>query len=191
MFGWEFPPHFAGGVGMVCYELTKELASNNVSIDYVMPFSTKDLDAKFLRFKGAQDEEPDMKILHSKYAHLSKHEVRSLMSAYQTSEEYEEVKKLLDKCSRSKAPSQFGQNPSHEEKVPVEGNVQLYGERLLDEMDLFSKRVEKMHDDGSFDNFDIIHAHDWTTLPAAKAIKEKSGKPFIAHVHITEVNKAL
>ena len=27
MFGWEFPPYFAGGVGIVCYELTKQLST--------------------------------------------------------------------------------------------------------------------------------------------------------------------
>ena len=28
MFGWEFPPHIAGGLGTACYGMTKGLAYN-------------------------------------------------------------------------------------------------------------------------------------------------------------------
>jgi glycosyltransferase involved in cell wall biosynthesis len=38
--------------------------------------------------------------------------------------------------------------------------------------------------------FDIIHAHDWLTYPAAQAVAEDTGKPFIAHVHSTEYDRA-
>ena len=31
MLGWEFPPFFAGGAGIVCYELTKEMVKIMVS----------------------------------------------------------------------------------------------------------------------------------------------------------------
>lgn len=33
--------------------------------------------------------------------------------------------------------------------------------------------------------FDVIHAHDWLTFPAALAIKAATGKPLVAHVHST------
>ena len=38
MFGWEFPPYFSGGLGVHCYELTKNLASRGHSIDFYMPY---------------------------------------------------------------------------------------------------------------------------------------------------------
>jgi glycosyltransferase involved in cell wall biosynthesis len=38
--------------------------------------------------------------------------------------------------------------------------------------------------------FDVIHAHDWMTFPAAMALAAATGKPFIAHVHSTEVDRA-
>ena len=34
--------------------------------------------------------------------------------------------------------------------------------------------------------FDVIHAHDWMTYPAAGELHGISGKPWIAHVHSTE-----
>ncbi|MFW6225805.1 MAG: glycogen/starch synthase, partial [bacterium] len=43
MLGWEFPPFFAGGVGIVCYELTKALSHiKDLEITYIMPYGPKD-----------------------------------------------------------------------------------------------------------------------------------------------------
>lgn len=36
---------------------------------------------------------------------------------------------------------------------------------------------------------DIIHAHDWMTYPAAQLLKQKTGKPFVAHIHSTELDR--
>ena len=37
MFGWEFPPHIAGGLGTACLGLTKGLAKQGVEVLFVMP----------------------------------------------------------------------------------------------------------------------------------------------------------
>lgn len=39
-------------------------------------------------------------------------------------------------------------------------------------------------------DFDVIHAHDWLTFPAAQALSDATGKPWIAHVHSTEYDRA-
>lgn len=36
---------------------------------------------------------------------------------------------------------------------------------------------------------DVIHAHDWLSFPAAVALKEETGKPFIAHMHSSEFDR--
>ena len=40
------------------------------------------------------------------------------------------------------------------------------------------------------EDFDVIHAHDWLTFPAAQALSKATGKPWIAHVHSTEYDRA-
>ncbi len=40
------------------------------------------------------------------------------------------------------------------------------------------------------DEFDVVHAHDWMSMPAAIRIKQKLGKPFIAHIHSTEYDRS-
>lgn len=37
MLGWEFPPFVSGGLGVHCYELTKEFVKRGVEIDFYMP----------------------------------------------------------------------------------------------------------------------------------------------------------
>ncbi len=39
-------------------------------------------------------------------------------------------------------------------------------------------------------DFDVIHAHDWMSLPAAADLRQKTGKPMIAHIHSTEYDRA-
>jgi len=39
-------------------------------------------------------------------------------------------------------------------------------------------------------DFDVIHAHDWLTFPAAQALSKATGKPWVAHVHSTEYDRA-
>jgi len=39
-------------------------------------------------------------------------------------------------------------------------------------------------------SFDIIHAHDWMTYPAALALARRSGKPLVVHVHSTEFDRS-
>ena len=37
MLGWEFPPFFAGGVGVVCEAMTRALARRGTEVTYLMP----------------------------------------------------------------------------------------------------------------------------------------------------------
>jgi glycosyltransferase involved in cell wall biosynthesis len=62
----------------------------------------------------------------------------------------------------------------------------LYGRNILEEVYRFAAKVALIAEE---ERFDVIHAHDWTTFPAAIAAKNVSGKPMIVHVHITEFDK--
>ena len=44
MFGWEFPPHIAGGLGTACLGLTRGLAKQGVEVLFVMPKASGDED---------------------------------------------------------------------------------------------------------------------------------------------------
>ena len=57
MFGWEFPPHIAGGLGTACYGMTRGLARNDVEVIFVMPHASGDEDQRFVKVVNASDVE--------------------------------------------------------------------------------------------------------------------------------------
>ena len=57
MFGWEFPPHIAGGLGTACYGMTRGLARNDVEVIFVMPRASGDEDERFVKVVNASDVE--------------------------------------------------------------------------------------------------------------------------------------
>ena len=57
MFGWEFPPHIAGGLGTACYGMTRGLAKNGVDVIFVMPKASGDEDQRFVKVVNASDVE--------------------------------------------------------------------------------------------------------------------------------------
>jgi glycosyltransferase involved in cell wall biosynthesis len=65
----------------------------------------------------------------------------------------------------------------------------LYGPDLLGEVERFAVDVSGRVRDAGF-AFDVIHAHDWTTFRAGLALRAATGKPLVAHVHITEFDKS-
>jgi len=40
------------------------------------------------------------------------------------------------------------------------------------------------------EQFNIVHAHDWMTYPAAIAVAQLSGRPFVVHIHSTEFDRS-
>ena len=57
MFGWEFPPHIAGGLGTACLGLTKGLAKQGVEVLFVMPKASGDEDQSAAKIINASDVE--------------------------------------------------------------------------------------------------------------------------------------
>lgn len=40
------------------------------------------------------------------------------------------------------------------------------------------------------EDFDVVHAHDWMTYPAAILIKQLTGKPLVTHIHALECDRS-
>lgn len=57
MFGWEFPPHIAGGLGTACYGMTRGLAKHGTEVIFVVPKAYGDEDRRFVHVVNASDVE--------------------------------------------------------------------------------------------------------------------------------------
>lgn len=58
MLGWELPPHNSGGLGVACFHLSKALASQGTSIDFVVPYSAKHEEIDFMTVHNATNLSP-------------------------------------------------------------------------------------------------------------------------------------
>lgn len=59
MLGWELPPHYVGGMGLVCYQLCKHLASSGADIEFILPFTADFPDIDFMKINPALPDGPD------------------------------------------------------------------------------------------------------------------------------------
>jgi len=67
------------------------------------------------------------------------------------------------------------------------GRRVIYSRTILQEVHAFAHKAAQIAKE---ENFDIIHAHDWTSYLAGVAAKKASGKPLVLHVHATAFDQA-
>ena len=53
MLGWELPPHNSGGLGVACYHMSKALALQGASIDFVVPYDAHHPETEFMTIHAA------------------------------------------------------------------------------------------------------------------------------------------
>ena len=53
MLGWELPPHNSGGLGVACYHMSKALAIQGATIDFVVPYTADHPDIDFMTIHSA------------------------------------------------------------------------------------------------------------------------------------------
>ncbi len=166
MLGWEFPPFNAGGLGTACYGLTKAMREKDVDITFVLP-----------RMKGENDpNSTHVKLITANNVFLKNKSfkikaINSLLGEYVNSQTYEE---RLGKFKYLQM-----ENRSDSEENP-------YGENLYEEVHRYAKKVKII---AGIEDYDILHAHDWMTYPAAIEAKKETGKPLIVHIHATEFDR--
>ena len=181
MFGWEFPPHIAGGLGTACKGIVEGLAHNGVETLFVMPSASGDEDQSCTRIINASDvavqnvsSTVDEFLDKVKFIHVD-----SNMVPYVAPEEYFEAIEKMKREQRTQTTIGFGQ------KFKFSGK---YGANLLEEVSRYAQvggTIALQH----AGEFDVIHAHDWLTYLAGIAAKELSGKPLVVHVHATSYDR--
>jgi glycosyltransferase involved in cell wall biosynthesis len=63
----------------------------------------------------------------------------------------------------------------------------VYGPDLMSEVARFALAVSQV---ARTESFDVIHAHDWMTVPAGFVAARLSGKPLVVHVHACEYDRS-
>ena len=182
MFGWEFPPHIAGGLGTACYGMTKGLAANDVEVLFVMPSASGDEDQSAVKIINASDVPVDT-VTRSVDEFLGKVQfvhIGSNMVPYVDPQDFTNIVEEERKRQVEDFRIQYGQ------KYKFSGK---YGANLMEEVARYAMvgaTIAMQHKD----EFDVIHAHDWLTYLAGIAAKQLTGKPLVIHVHATSFDRA-
>ncbi len=58
MLGWELPPHNAGGMGVVCYQMARALAGQGIAIDFVVPYTAHHPNSEFMNIISTSSRNP-------------------------------------------------------------------------------------------------------------------------------------
>lgn len=56
MLGWELPPNYVGGMGIVCEQLTRQLARDGADIEFILPFHADYSHMTHMKVKAAMPQ---------------------------------------------------------------------------------------------------------------------------------------
>ncbi|MBO5771819.1 MAG: glycosyltransferase family 4 protein, partial [Alistipes sp.] len=186
MFGWEFPPHIAGGLGTACYGMTRGLARNGVDVTFVMPHASGDEDQRFVNVVNASDVETVFGKVSNDSADIIEKmsfiHIDSNLVPYLSPEDYETYHDEFVKTGEKR----WETSDVWSQRYTFSGK---YGANLLEEVARYAIVAAQVAKDLE-GQFDVIHAHDWLTYFAGIAAKRVSGKPLVVHMHATEFDRS-
>ncbi|MDE5730757.1 MAG: glycogen/starch synthase, partial [Alistipes sp.] len=181
MFGWEFPPHIAGGLGTACYGMTRGLARNDVEVIFVVPRAYGDEDQRFVRVVNASDVETlggrEQEFSTEFLDKVSFIHIDSNMVPYISPEEYAVYHDEFVRRGETRRETDLWRK-----RYTFSGK---YGANLMEEVARYAMVAAQVARDLE-GQFDVIHAHDWLTYFAGIAAKRVSGKPLVVHMPGTE-----
>ena len=207
MLGWEYPPHIAGGLGTACEGLTAALATQGVSIHFVMPRMFGDEQVAHMRFSATEPnfqtdsfEDPSISVS------VEKSRIPAFLAPYWSSQQFNLARRSAQNVSVKLSVGEdapwakalidgevYGVEvesaiaPGDSKAEQNSGVKELYSGDIFEEVERFTARIVSDFADGAYD---IIHAHDWMTFPAGVALSKLTDKPLIAHVHSLECDRS-
>ena len=179
MLGWEFPPFISGGLGTACYGLTKAMSALGLRITFVLPKIVSGEFATHVKLLSPGSRKGLTSYQIAELNNVTFHSIASALKPYTQVPTFRRSIKdgpfILDPIKWSK----------QEEADLCDGKH--YGQDMYKEVHRYASIATEL---AMTEEFDLIHAHDWMTYPAAIAVAEATGKPLIVHVHSTEFDRS-
>jgi glycosyltransferase involved in cell wall biosynthesis len=176
MFGWEFPPFISGGLGTACFEMIRAITAQGHSISLILPRHDKDSSRPYGEPKaGISTLSPfsdfgqtgDLPTATAAIENLNIIHLPALLHPYMHADDYHPASLLA--------------------------NTDFTDKRIIYGGDLVSEAIRYGKDAAAHSAsllFDVIHSHDWMTIPAAILARKISSKPWILHVHSLEYDRS-
>lgn len=179
MYGWEYPPHITGGLGIACEGIVTNLAKLNIEVLLALPNHHKEIASqKNIEILNYYPHETANTLTEPHLAINS--EYQSILSGYATRADYfNDVNANIN----IESLKEFIKNTASVDDQELAGN---YGNHLLQAVLNYAK-YSSQH--AKTKPHDIIYAHDWLTILAGIKAKEISKKPLIFHIHSIEYDR--
>jgi glycosyltransferase involved in cell wall biosynthesis len=189
MLGWEFPPLITGGLGKASYGIAKGL-SPYVDLTVVIPRSHSENFSEHWRTIGLNDNIMNMYSTESAANEsLQWHYVDAELDPYTV----EKLTSTLPQIDLEALLEQLTGKPqasppamTNHQAAPFLEDSNSYGPHLVDKITTYTEQVLQLSQNLTFD---VVHAHDWMTYPAALQIKHLTQKPVVLHVHSLETDR--
>lgn len=182
MLGWEFPPFISGGLGTACYGLTKAMDKLGMHVVFVLPKTTP------LRFGNARTgsttggEDPE----RYHFQNVEFHPIASSLRPYRPAGVHQSGRASSNPSSSVSPAGREKRTGNAKQPRNLRGD-HIYGADIQSAVYMYAEEAAEIAGD---ENFDVIHAHDWMTYPAAIAVAERTGKPLIVQIHSTEFDRS-
>ncbi|MCG3128502.1 MAG: D-inositol-3-phosphate glycosyltransferase [Phycisphaerae bacterium] len=207
MLGWEFPPYISGGLGTACFGLTRALDAAGVSVLFVLPRAVDNPRAEHVKLltaasipRGTLLREEVSEFRLKEFGHAEFVTVDASIAPYdrpaeppKTSRTATPTEKEVLYAGRKVSLEDLLATPSASGPAPTavvpmnDGPGANYAGDLFREIERYAQLAALIARDTEFD---VIHAHDWMTFPAAITVRGLSGKPLVVHVHSTEFDRS-
>lgn len=166
--GWEFPPLAVGGLGPAFYGLSTTV-SRFVDNTIFLPKAL-----------------PSFHIVGAQIIGFNQLEVEAINSGQLNVSEFLAMDHMPGPYPMS-LPGNLNMDPIEaEESYRLFNEQDIYGHEVLRKVQAYAELALQL---ASQMDFDVIHAHDWVTFPAALKIKKSLGKPTVLHVHSLETDR--
>lgn len=212
MLGWEYPPHIAGGLGTACEGLTSALADQGISIHFVVPQVFGDEQVEHMVFTDSDNRAPATDA-HPREAQregdstIETSRIPAFLTPYWNPQQFREAVASATKREFASLPRALREEPVARALIdgevfgvdllsalapvttskPGERPREKYLSNIFSEVERFTADVIARF---TAEDFDVVHAHDWMTFPAAVALAQATGKPLVVHVHSLEHDRS-
>jgi len=200
MLGWEFPPFISGGLGTACYGLTRALSDLGHHVIFLLPQPVSSEFTTHVQLKTPASASPELleevykAYTLSEFKNVDFRAIPSMLQPYRSPddpryERSESVSQTLDVHDYQPGSQGGGTIPPSivAEALRAAGASAHYGGDMFAEAERYA-RIAVLLARG--EKFDVVHAHDWMTYPAAIAVARASGKPLVVQVHSTEFDRS-
>ncbi|OGJ86470.1 MAG: hypothetical protein A2350_20535 [Candidatus Raymondbacteria bacterium RifOxyB12_full_50_8] len=183
MYGWEFPPHISGGLGTACFGLTQAMALQGQRITFVLPrTSSTGSSGSPVTLLGCDQVEAEYSRTPEEFLekYLTIETVDSPLYPYVNQEEYT---KYMEAFARGRKDREIASDIP-EKTTSGEGE---YGPNLLHEIRRYASVAGSI---ATKVQHDVLHAHDWLTIPAGIEARRASKRPLVVHIHSLEFDRS-